>query len=129
MWPARANLSRYQPTLVLRVSSTSAASLIIITRLVEECLLFKLCTADKLHLRARVFLLVLISCYHPGWKQSCVGCTTSACSVTSGTVIFCAPSIYERESNGEYDAPASSRQLQSPRLPLCLSADGQQPNR
>lgn len=47
MWPTQASLSRYQQTLVLQVSSTSAASLIIITRLVEEYCVFKQVAAVK----------------------------------------------------------------------------------
>lgn len=60
-----------------------------------------------------------------GWKQSGVGWMPSASSITSRAVVLGPTSLHD----GEHDAPASSRQLQSAWLPLCLTEDGQQSHR
>lgn len=64
-----------------------------------------------------------------GWEQSGVGCMPPACSLTPGAVVLGPTRLHEHGSDWEYDAPASSRQLQSSWLPLCLPEDGQQSHR
>lgn len=62
-----------------------------------------------------------------GREQSGVG--PSACEITTRAVILSPTGLRQHGPDGEYDAPTSSRQLQSPWLPVCLTEDGQQPDR
>lgn len=52
----------------------------------------------------------------------------STCSFTPGTVLLSPTSLHECGANGEHDSPTTSRELQGPWLPLCLTEDGQQPD-
>lgn len=160
MLPVQESLSSYLTTLVLQVSSISAASSITTARQVQispslpepriTCSLlnskyyihdfFKLKTFHlicynffiiKLNYITGMILSYILTVNNcsllAGGKQSGVGCITFACSITPRAVVLGPTSVHEHGPDGEYDAPSSSRQLQSPWLPFCLSEDGQQP--